>query len=494
MSQGIESLKTKAHELDQMVRKGHSSLVRKELIQMKGRRLPRAVVLDFAGLARRIGLFDFALRALHPLVRSEKEIHPPVTTSEIAMYAAVLVKIGAIREAHSLLSMLNSERSPEVLLFQSNAYFGEWKYQQAIPLLRRYTRHPMINDYQKNVGEMNLAAAYIVTGALDSAENLLQNLLDRARTEGLQLLQGNALELLTQVAVLRGDPVKARECIDQSEKLIGTTGDHNSLYMRKWQAVAKALEKTEEGIEELTIVRGQAFQQSNWEIARDCDFQRAIVQNDHGLLSHVIFGTPYASYRKRALSGVQNFVLPESLIWRPGYKLVSYKNPPEQHWDTEHPEGLKHGQTLHRALNILTHDFYAPLPLGKFFAELYPEEVFNPLSSPKRVFRLIQRLRQWFHQQNIPLGIVAKNGEYRLEAVKPFGLRVTLNREIRTPEEYQIERLRRKWPYQCFSSQEAARELGLSSDRFLQLISESEKSGDIIRLGAGRSTQYRFVA
>lgn len=457
-------------------------------------------MLDYASIARRVGMFDFALRLLHPIVRSEKPLHPEPTASEVAMYAAVLVKIGAREEALSLLAELNSDEAPEVLLFQSSAYIGEWKYSPALPYLRKYVKHPAITDYQKRIGEVNLAAALIAVDQLEEAQSLLQPLLEATKTQNQLLLQGNTLELLTQIAVVQGNFSKADSYIQKSNELIGETGDQNSLFVKKWKAISAYLQDPKRCADDLMKIRQEAIEQRFWEVARDCDFHRAIDQNHKTFLTFIIFGTPYKSFRKRVLKNTAAFQLPKDFIWQPSITPPPNAATPLRYFDLMEARGsvdsceLKFGHILHRALSSLTTDFYVPRSLGEVFNDLYPGEIFNPITSPKRVFRVIQRLRKWVKDNNLPISIVAEDGSYRLHARDDFGIKVPLIRTHFSRDDYQIGRLKAKWPYQVFSAEQAAAELGLSSRQVRTLISTQEAEGDILRIGSGRSTRYRFAA
>lgn len=498
MSQASHALQERVVEMDRLIRSGQAHLVRKELHGLKGRRLPRPALLDLAGLARRVGMFDFALRLLHSVVRSEKPIFPPASVAEIAMYAAVLVKIGARREALALLGGLDAQSAPEVLLFQSNAYFGEWRYDQAVPLLKRYIAHPVINDYQRRVGEVNLAAALIVVGRFQEAEQILSGLLE-ADTRDLLLLRGNSLELLTQIAVLREEFAQAEMYIRRSQELLGTGEDQYSLYMKKWRSVAIYRQDGAQHPEELIAIRHEALRMKDWEVARDCDFQIAAGRRDMALFAHIVFGTPYEAFRRRTLASAGRIDLPGTLIWRPGPAVDPSAAPPARYFDlleAQESQGrgsLKYGQALHKTLSSLTADFYRPRSIGEMFTDLYPGEVFNPISSPHRVFRLIQRLRGWFQDNQMPLFVSVVNGEYRLEASAPFGLKVPLDRDLIPRDDFFLERLRSRWPYRVFSARQAEVELGLTSDQVRRLFASTEKSGELLRVGSGRGTRYRFA-
>lgn len=506
-------LQQEVEELDRLVRSGEAGVVRKRLSLLSGQKLPRSLLLPLAGLGRRVGLTGFALRLLHPVIRSEPPVHPPASPSERALYGAVLLKIGARKEAIELLTGIESRATPEALLFMSYALFSEWKYGLAVPLLRQYVRHPLIDPYQRQIGEVNLAAALVVTGKFVDAEARLQELLEDTERDGLRLLQGNTLELLTQLEVLRGHYGQASAYIQRAGDILVKSGDQNTLFMEKWRAVVDLCEAPEsaEARERLALVRSKAIEQGHWEVVRDCDFQCAVATKRHpSLAQRLVFGTPHVAFRRRVLATIGRVELPDAFVWQPSIK-PDYRLPQEAsaneppHFNlaaATSADGtllLKRGQILHRALWSLAVDFYRPRSVGEIFADLYPDEVFNPTSSPQRVARVVQRLREWMSRSQLPLSLMVRNGDHRLQATGSFGIKVDKaamgghTRHIPDRGAQLAQTIRDYWQDQVFTAREAAKALGLSVDRVQEIIAPLLEKGDLIRTAGGRSTSYRFV-
>ncbi len=411
------------------------------------------------------------------------------TEFEKAEYAAGLVAIGAVPEAISILDGLDSKLNPQVLLYRAFALITRWDYAATISPLEKFIASPGLSPYQKLVGKVNLAAALTFEREASAGE-VLAELLGETKREGLFRLHGNALELRAQLAIQDGEWSKARRCLEEAKVALKETGGLDEFFVRKWSAVHRVLsEKSAGAFSELESIRSEAKERHHWETVRDCDRIRAIARREKEVFLHVYFGTPYESFRARALEEAGwTASLPDSYRWelkpsgRPGkaWNLLDTSERPDL-------DGIPR-----RLLDLLCRDFYRPVRLASLYAHLYPHEYFNPLSSPNRVHQAVKRLKHWFTENRVPLTIEENASAYRLQATRGCALEIPLERTEQSQRESRIAELRRRYSSRPFAAKEASRELNLPLRTANRLLRDAEEQGKLIRIGASSSTRFSF--
>src|ERR1041385_7234845 len=110
-------LRDLVQKIDEFIRLGQVTHARAELRHFRQRKIPRALALSVAALARRAALPEVAIRILHPIVRPPNPSALPASDMEKAEYAAALTYIGASDEALGLLQRLDGEKVPAVRLY-----------------------------------------------------------------------------------------------------------------------------------------------------------------------------------------------------------------------------------------------------------------------------------------------------------------------------------------------------------------------------------------
>jgi len=440
---------------------------------------------------------SFAIQLLHPLVRpAGRHTTRPATEQEKAEYAGSLIRLGAWDEAYELLKTLDAGKLPEVWLMEAWVYFHQWKYAESIPLLEKYVVAKGITDYQRFLGNVNLAAA--LTYEKDSRSTaLVKGLIEVATREKYQLLKVNLLMIQIEDAVNRRDwpaadraSAMARESI--SEEML------ESFLARKWEAIAAlyASPKSPAALAGIQKIRQEAVARGHWETLRNCDFHLAIATKDEALFRLVYFGTPFSSLRDKL---VQDFggqpEIPERFHWTPSGEpslptldLLSHKE------ICARVKGHKQGSLNHRLLAALLRDLYRPTRTASLHRALYEGEYFNPASSPGRVHQAIRTLKRWLKRKGLPLRIEATKGGYILALKKPCAIIVP--RES-TPNKHQwlTERLRTGLQNPAsFTAKEAARSLEMGIWKTIRLLSGSVKLGLLLRTGKANQTRYTVVA
>lgn len=484
--------------IDDAIRTGRKDLARQTLRELMREKVPRDHALAIASLARRANEPSVGVRLLNPLVRAEGKVALEASPAEKAEYAACLIRIGAGEEALALLSALDGESHPEVLLYRTFALVSRWDYEASIPLLERYLSHPAVTDYSRLVGKSNLAAAYVAQGRDDDADRLLAELLDETRRGGHTLLYGTAIELSARNAIARRDWGRAEEAIAEVERRFEGSADLNAFYARKWRCLVALFrdETKHEAVAMLRALRDEAARLEHWETLRECDRYEAVARHDVRLLTHVYFGTGHEAYRRSVLHEFGDGArVPDEYLWELAGKASPAKTLDlfEGRWAEREGE-LKAGQVVHRLFVALATDFYRPLRLAAVHYLLYPAEYFNPHSSPNRVHRAIHRFREWCAASAAPFRIDEKSSTYRLAASKACGIRIAHVSSLADAEKVRLDRLRERYGRRDFSTQEAVRALGSSRSAVQRLLKEAEESGSLARSGRGPRTRFRFAA
>jgi hypothetical protein len=153
---------------------------------------------------------------------------------------------------------------------------------------------------------------------------------------------------------------------------------------------------------------------------------------------------------------------------------------------------LKVGQVLHRLLVALGSDFYRPWRIAPLHFRVFPNEFFNPTSSPHRVHEAIRRLREWFVEFGLPLVIEEEGGAYRLGGTRPCRLIIPKRDLVQRKISVTLHRLKEQMGDQAFSLREAADLLKLPTRSLHRVLDEARKMALIRRTGEGRSTRYLF--
>jgi hypothetical protein len=481
--------------LDSLIQQGRGAQVRKELNQLASRKIRREHLLDVARFARRVHLSRLAIKLLNPLVRPTGKASDKATVEERAEYAANLTFLGATEEALQILEECDVKEVPQVGLFRAYALFAQWDYAASIPLLSEYVKTPQLTDYRRLVGNVNLAAALVHERKHAEADSLLSRLLDEAESQRLVLLQGNLLELAAQSAVTRGDWPRAEHFLDRAGRLLEKASAVDRFVVTKWKSILafRRAPKSAAALAELRAMRETARELDNWESLRDGERYEALGIGDRELLRKVFYGTPFASFRKQLLV---DYGAPLSLSSDYVWRLQKGKRAGVLDLNVERGEKLttplELGGLLHRLLVTLSRDFYRPARVASIHFQLYPDEYFNPISSPQRVHQIVKRLRAWLGENRLPLEVRERSGYYSLHSTTPFGIRILSDETLLHRDDVRLRALRRIGDKGPFSAREAGKLLGLSPRSALRLLEAKEKEGVIRRQGSGPQIRYSF--
>jgi hypothetical protein len=235
----------------------------------------------------------------------------------------------------------------------------------------------------------------------------------------------------------------------------------------------------------------RAAQLSHWETIRDCDRFQALHTGDMKLLVHLYYGTPYAKFREEI--GHQSpvpLVVPDWFEWRigRGKQRALLNLPTGEINESVAPPRLS--PQLHRLLRVLCSDFYRPWGIPSLFERVYPASFFDPVSSPARVHRLIQRLRLWFERHGLPLGIPHTGGGFRL--VSPASVHISIPNPDQEMPSREEELLKRVFGFSQFTVKDAVPILKISERSAQRALCALLKKGTVVRRGSTNTTRYSF--
>lgn len=456
--------------------------------------VPRSLTARFANLLRRMGAIKYAIKILNPIVRGE---FTKPTASEIIEYASCLTRFNLEEESINLLSEIGDEPNPEVQFELAAAHISKWNFQTAIPFLKKYIDCEGLSPYRVCVGKLNLAVCHIYTDDLERGQTTLQELLKTTEKSGFDLLSGNALELLGEISLMNRDLKAAEKYFRKSGEKLVSANPRYRLYLEKWLAISKMIKEngSEASLDDLARVRKKMAQIKDWNSIRQIELFRAVVMEDIEAVKNLYYGVSYPEFRKRILS-----------VWGKPIKVDSYHERQIGQGDSgirkvfdvaigkdlHMGAQLKPGQTLHRLLQVLVSDFYAPFLTTKIFSLVFKGSLFNPNFSPQQVYMVVKRLNEWFTQNKIPLVVLRGQGGYRLRANEAYVLRIPNDMDlgIRTKLDDFIDNLLRHGLIEKFSKKMVKEKLGLPDRTASRLLTECFASGKLSRQGNGQSITY----
>lgn len=484
MDDSIEKL-CQTLEID--IREGRIDAAIKKFRRLK---LPikRTHALRVANLARRVRLYDYGLRVLAPFVRKKKgQSRPTCSPSEAIEFAMLLLRSGIDREALELLSSVDAEKTPEAFFVKATWFISQWDYEKAIPYLEAYLAR-VTSPYAKLIGQVNLAAALIAVGEHASAEELIQSCVAECEENGWERARSNLNELTAQILVARSELDAARIHLERAAKGLGMGQTHDQLYIRKWLAVISS--KMSTSVEPLNEFRREALALQDWASVREADLFALNVSFDQEKFDLLYFGTPAPAYRSRItkITGVQ----PQSKVLTQGHsEKIIFDLATGEIQGAQLP--LKAGSKPHQLLVCLFRDFYAPISVGAIFSALYPEEFFDPFSSPERVRQVLSRTRKWIDLSGVPLAIEELNGLYRIYLTGKMTIHFPLQRGSFNSYQVLLLRMLNLGSDNNISGADLRQQLDLSFGSFQRFTRWALEEGYLQKLGSGTKTRYRLI-
>jgi hypothetical protein len=473
---------------EQELRQGRHDVVQAHLSELTPRQIPRRHLAAVANMALRCGLSLKSLRWLGAVV--------DLSAKEKAIYGLSLKDIGCLDQAYDILSELDVKAAPEVLLFQAITLFAKWDYFEAIPLLEKYIGSSGLSEYQKLVGQLNLASALLTEDQETRAEELIGEILTKARQQQFQVICGNAQELLAQYYLFSRQHDKASQVLAAARELVKDSRSTYILFVEKLTVLNELLAHgpSSERLDRLNLVREQAVQLRHWATVRNCDLFKAAATSDIKLFNYVYFGTPWIHFRFRMLKLFPaQVIIPDAYEWQLGEGPSSSDLILDVAAGESRTTGarLKFGQLTHRLLQALAADFYAPVKAGALFARVFGDEYFNAETSLARLSNGLKRLQDWFDEAQLPLEIQHNDEGYWLSAQAPCTLLVQNPAASVSTEELFLNSVKSHFQDREFSMGELARAVPIPRRSLIRILNQAVDNGDIRRLGQASSARYQ---
>lgn len=471
-------------EIDRFIKNGEIVEAKKKLGGIQPKRVPRLQLAAFCQLYRRLRMPLIPLQALNPIVRSTKPLAIQATAEEKLEYSICLIEVGSAEEALSILRTIDPVKTPRTLISQAFAHFSHWNYRASLPLLLQYTESSGLTDYERLIGNVNLLGA-LVHEKKPMAETLIPQLI--SQTEGkFKGLYANILLSAAEYAIFQKDWKEANRLLDKASEVFGGGDSHGQLFIFKWRALIEVLNGKKNRHAIFEKVRGKAAEIHHWETVRDCDRLEAILEKDRDLYLKVHFGTPWENYREwiaREFKG--NGEIPDEYVRH----FEGEKSGKAQVLDYD----LKERKLLFRLYAILNRDFYQPVRIASVHSLLYPDEFYNPFSSPNRIHQIVDRLRAWLKQKKSPLTIIQEVGGYKIEATRSCKIVIRDTTHVLTGPSSLLIDLQKAFPKgTAFTSEEACEKLNVSSRSMRRFLKASVQSGSLKREGKTRGAKYTF--
>jgi hypothetical protein len=156
----LESYEKLIEDCDAFIRAGQDQKAERALAELDIPKIPRKWRLPLATLCRRVALISTGLKILSSVISSSSKA-AAASSAEIAEYAALLQKFGAVDDALRLLKEVDDREVPEALMYRAVCHFSRWEYPEAVPLLEKYIKAAP-SEYQALIGRVNLAAYVLI--------------------------------------------------------------------------------------------------------------------------------------------------------------------------------------------------------------------------------------------------------------------------------------------------------------------------------------------
>ncbi len=422
-------------EIDTALKAGNFVGARKILEEISLKKVPARLKLRLAEVQVRAG---FPKHAVEILYRSIHDKNDPPLPKALSIYALALQQMGAYNEALKIFEKLDFGTVPEANLYYAIGLFAKWEYGKAIPYLEKYISSKETTSYQKLVAKANLAQAHLYTGDEKSADRLISELLQATKENSYNLLYANSLDLKAQHRLFQKRYDEMNPILEEARSKVSLFPSHYGLIIDHWQAVSELGKhpNSKNILSQFKKIRDEAVKQQRWALVRESDFFQSIIDEDEDLFLKVYFGTPFVEYRKRLkkLFG-GNIEIPSSYRWKGNERKVSEDRVIKVSEGTDLNTGasLKRGQVLHRLLQALSSDFYINFRTETLFSIIFSDEHFSPISSANRVHQSVNRLQNWFDENEITIKIRSLNEGYRIFFEKPYALEVLLEYEHERP-------------------------------------------------------------
>lgn len=442
--------------------------------------IPKELRHDFAKIARRCHMYNSAISILQPNIYGASA----ATQDDIFEYASSIRKIGLVRQSKKLLERAGHGKDQE--LYKAYADIHEWDYSSARIHLLKYLGEFDLTEREKIVANLNLTSCSLFLGLFEEAAKALGELSKINSNDYFQFFL-NYKELLGQFYLLQGDFKHANEIFAEALALSGDLQGNTTLFIKKWQAVTDAA-TGEINMAEIATLKREIRKAMHWESLRDFDYHIARFQKNTELLNHVYFSTPYTGYRERMQiqTGLNFSSFPHFISTRG--ELLTTPFDPLNLYDDNLPPGM----LQHRMLLLFLSDAYRPWSIPRIFDYLFCDEIYNPTTSPKKIYALTAKLQKFLDNKNTGLKLESTIYGYRLRLKESSSVVIYPKMIFDSRQSVLTEMLKNAVGTQPFSVSDLQNVVPLSKHKIYRLIKDV-KDEDIIEKVTG-SAKYRLKA
>lgn len=480
------------NECDDLIRKGQISEATNALRQIEIKKIPDRLRARVANLCRRVRLAHVGLTVLRPIVRpSRLSPRKQPSSKDVAEYALLLEKIGAVPEALFLINSIMPSKDPELLFAKAACHINQWNYEAAEPLLKECASTAS-NPYQQLIAKVNWAATLTELRKFDEAFSVLDECIKEASENNHQRLKANCLEIRAQIYIAHKEFNKARLDLQSSLNILGIAPTLEPLHIRKWIALIDAFEK--QSIAPLEYFKQEAAKANDLSSVRDTELNILKITKDEKKLDFLYAGTPLQGFRRHIERELEQEITKTDFV-------IAFGNTDDQSptldllasefQSKNKVYDLAPGRITYRLFEILLKDFYGTSSIGSLFSELFTEEYYNVKTSPERIRQVIYRTRKWLKDHELPFAIHEVDSCYKILIEKPLFLKIAFRNMSSDPYLSLVNRFKNTFNDQLFSAKEAQIKIQLSYGSWHRFSSWATANGYLVVSKQNKKTFYK---
>lgn len=452
---------------------------RKELKALDASAVPKDLRHDFAKLARRCHMYNDAIRILQYNIYGAS----PASQEDIFEYASSIRKIGLVRQSKKLLERAGHGKEQE--LYKAYADIHEWNYASAREHLLVHLNSFSLNEREAIVAHLNLASCSLFLGFFEEASKELGFLSKIHQKEYFQFYL-NYKELLGQFHLLQGDYKTATAIFSEAIALAGAQEGNTTLFIKKWQAITDAA-AGEVDTQQIASLKREIRKAIHWESLRDFDYHIARFQKNIPLLKQVYFSTPFEGYRARMRSQT-------GIDFEKSQPFILSRGQAKNVFDpiNSFVEDLPPGMLLHRLMLLFIADAYRPWSIPRIFDYLFCNEIYNPATSPKKIYALTAKLQKFLDAQNVGLRLESTIYGYRLRLREDSAVAIAPKMIFESRQEVLAQMLSNIVGTQPFSVADLENVVPLSKHKIYRLFNDIKEENVIEKISG--SSRYRLKA
>jgi len=486
-------------ECESMIRSGLAHVARSILLRKIAdtRKYSVPEKIRLGHLLRRTGAFNETVKVLHGLARDERASE----NRDLAQieYATSLTFLGLTAEAENIFLSLNKNKYPQVLTQLSTLNTMNWDYESSVKNLENYFNlssiHHISNDeYFNLIAEINLNISYAFVRPEKINIDRIYEIKKIVQQKNYKLLNAVTTQIIGRYLTSQSEYTKAEKVFQAGLNTLKGQKTFDYLYLKKWQLI-NAIESKRMGSKpllELALLKKYAYNLKDYESVRECDYYISLYSNNKNLHTYCYVGSPFLHYRKKFKSEL----IEEKAFVKFNSEKSRYEFKSEQDkifdidllisdYVSTNKTQLKKSKNLSILLQSLTNDFYRPKTIHRLFTDLFPDQYWNPQSSPNLIRQLIFRFRSWANANHTNLKITENSKNYFLDS-KDHKIVFAKNRDINSVMSLNLNPIE-------FTLAEFRQRTGLSQRSAERKIAELKKRGQIKTIGQTRNLKYVWI-